>query len=360
MNYLFAALLVLLSQWSQAQDIHFTNFRMAPLSFNPAFTGTFKGTYRVSAIYRDQFRSIGIDRPSVQNDGQNVSSAFPFRTPFISGEFNIVGDLLLEGDWLAGGINIVRETAGTAQIRQSVFGFNLGYHIALDKDRKNVFSIGGSYGAISRSVDDGELIFPSTLQGDPTGLPNLTAIDRNQANFEPNSSNSISLGVSYKAEIDENQDIRLGLAVSNINSPNFSLTPRDSISNNSNINNLRSRITLTGESSMVISEKVRINPAIIFQAQGGATEIAVQGIADYLLDPKSGVVLSGGLGYRVGDAAELIGGIQLKDLRVFLSYDLTLSGLRRTGGGAFEIAVGYIGRIYKQPNVKSVIFCPQL
>ena len=56
----------------------------------------------------------------------------------------------------------------------------------------------------------------------------------------------------------------------------------------------------------MMNDKVRINPAMIFQAKSAATELAIQGIADYLLDPKQGVVLSGGLGYRLGDAAELV------------------------------------------------------
>ena len=74
-KYLCGVMLLILSQQGIAQDIHFTNFRMAPVSVNPAFTGSFKGTYRISSIYRDQWRSIG--------------NSSPYTTPFISAEVNI-------------------------------------------------------------------------------------------------------------------------------------------------------------------------------------------------------------------------------------------------------------------------------
>ncbi|MEM8909741.1 MAG: type IX secretion system membrane protein PorP/SprF, partial [Bacteroidota bacterium] len=47
-----------------AQDKHFTQFYSAPLTLNPALTGAFDGRYRVSAIYRDQWRGA-LDEPYV-------------------------------------------------------------------------------------------------------------------------------------------------------------------------------------------------------------------------------------------------------------------------------------------------------
>jgi type IX secretion system PorP/SprF family membrane protein len=37
-----------------AQDQHFTQFFAAPLTLNPALSGTFNGKYRVALVYRDQ------------------------------------------------------------------------------------------------------------------------------------------------------------------------------------------------------------------------------------------------------------------------------------------------------------------
>ena len=353
MNYLFAALLILLSQWSQAQDIHFTQFRLAPVSVNPSFTGAFKGTYRISTIYRDQWRAIGNSRP--------------YTTPFISAEVNIAQGLLSDNDWIAGGISFVRDQAGSTIFQQVQFGLNAGYHYAFDDDYNRVFSVGLTYGRGSQRFNNSSVRLPLDLvAGGAVEMFNVDQDGNVSANFA-----DYTIGVSLKNVLNDQGDlVRFGVTAAHITSPNVSfvtvsaptmpgMMPTPPVTNNRRVGFER-RLTITGEGSFLAAENLRINPAFILQRRAASTELAVQGIADYLLDPKSGVIVSGGLGYRVGDAAELIGGIQLKDLRIGISYDLTLSSLTRAGGGAFEIAVGYIGRIYKQPDVKSVIFCPQL
>ena len=52
-----------------------------------------------------------------------------------------------------------------------------------------------------------------------------------------------------------------------------------------------------------------------------------------------------------------------KDFKFAASYDITLSELNNGGNntvGGFEIAVTYIGKIFKAPKVKPVFFCPSL
>ena len=69
-----------------------------------------------------------------------------------------------------------------------------------------------------------------------------------------------------------------------------------------------------------------------------------------------------GAGYRLRDAAEVLVGAYYKDFRIAASYDVTLSELkdRNNTVGGFELAVSYIGKIFKEPKVKPVIFCPSL
>ncbi len=352
-KYFCGVLFLILSQLVHGQDIHFTNFRMAPVSVNPAFTGTFKGTYRVSAIYRDQWRSI--------------DNSSPYQTPFISAEVNIKQGLLSESDWIAGGISFVRDRSGSLSFQQQLTALNVGYHYPLDKDYNQVLSIGLNYGSGSQGFSVFDIRLPTSLNGGP--IENFAADENGNVNT---SFTDYSLGLAYKSVLNKEGDlVRFGLTAAHITSPNISLVavqtqnpdpmnpnpPPPAIDRRVGFDR---RITFVGQGSFMTTDKVRINPALIFQSKSGATELAVQGIADYLLDPKKGVVVSGGLGYRLGDAAELIGGIQLKDWKVGISYDLTLSDLTRAGGGAFELSVGYVGRIYKTPDVKPVIFCPTL
>ncbi|MGK0365214.1 MAG: hypothetical protein ACI85O_002279, partial [Saprospiraceae bacterium] len=57
---LFICLLFLTS--AQAQDPFFSQFYAAPMTLNPALTGSFNGKFRVSTIYRDQYRKT-LERP---------------------------------------------------------------------------------------------------------------------------------------------------------------------------------------------------------------------------------------------------------------------------------------------------------
>ena len=51
-------MLFVLSADISAQDIHFSMFYASPITLNPALTGVFDGTYRVAAIYRNQWQSV--------------------------------------------------------------------------------------------------------------------------------------------------------------------------------------------------------------------------------------------------------------------------------------------------------------
>lgn len=337
-----------------AQDIHFTNFRMAPVSVNPAFTGSFKGTYRISGIYRDQWRSVG--------------NSSPYKTPFISAEVNIKGGLLFDSDWISGGISFVSDRAGTLTFKQQLTALNVGYHYGMDKDYKKVLSVGLSYGSGSQGFNILSLTLPTELSGGPR--ENFSADQDGNIN---KTFSDLSLGLSYKSQINDQGDlVRFGVTAAHITSPDISLVSVQSQNPNPNPNpnpvptptnrqvGFDKRITFSGEASFLTADKIRINPAFLYQAKSSSSELAIQTTADYLLDQKKGTVVTGGLGYRLGDAIELIGGIQLKDLKFGLSYDLTMSSFRDAGGGAFEFSVGYIGRIYKSPDVKPVIFCPTL
>lgn len=347
-----ALLLLSFGYCLKAQDIHFTNFRMAPVSFNPAYTGAFKGTYRISGIYRDQWRNIG--------------NSDPYKTPFLSAEFNIKSGLLSENDWIAGGISFVSDQAGSLNFKQSLTALNVGYHYGLDKDYKNVLSVGLAYGSGSQGFNVFNLTLPLDLVGGP--VENFSA--DNEGNID-RSFSDVSLGITYKSQINDQGDlVRFGITAAHITSPDISLVNAQVDPGNPNPTptptptnrkvGFDKRITFIGEGSFLATERVRINPAILYQAKSSSSELAIQGTADYLLDEKKGTAVTGGLGYRMGDALELIGGIQLKDLRIGISYDVTTSSLTNAGGGAFELSVGYVGSIFKTPNVKPVIFCPRL
>jgi hypothetical protein len=102
-----------------------------------------------------------------------------------------------------------------------------------------------------------------------------------------------------------------------------------------------------------------LSPSFLFNSITKMNEGAVQALLGYHFNPD--LTLRFGPGYRLGDAAAVIVGLDYKQFRVGASYDITVSELSSANKnqGGFEIGVWYIARIFKQPVAKPVIFCPR-
>ncbi len=342
-----------------AQDYHFTDFRMAPSILNPALTGAFEGTYRINGIYRDQWRSFG--------------ESNPYKTVVLSGDINVKGDLLLDNDWISAGLSLLSDQAGTGGYKTTITGMRIGYHLGLDNNYNRVISIGVSYGSAGISATG------FTLQSDVTneqpdyrqsGGPYLPSVLSNPDGGPKGT--DLSAGMTYKLKTDDGALVRFGLALNHLNRRDATVVVNTNSPDSIGMplpggpreeDPIFSNFVIFGEGSSLLSSKVRLNPALLFMKAGDYTQLQLQTTAEYLVNPKEQFSLTGGLGIRAipFDAAYLIAGVKIKDLSVRLSYDLTLSSLRELGGGnSFELSVGYIGRIYKDPKVKPVIFCPRL
>ena len=130
--------------------------------------------------------------------------------------------------------------------------------------------------------------------------------------------------------------------------------------NTATISKLPPRINLYGGINVDINKTMSINPSLIVRAQSGNTEIMAQAVAGMKLDAKKDITVKAGLGYRLGDAAQFLLGLDYGDIRVGGAFDYTLSQLRNASNqNGFEIAVGYIGKIFKSVKPNKVILCPR-
>src|SRR5688572_30870019 len=112
-------------QLVRSQEIHFTLHQMTPLAFNPANTGNFFGSYRLSGLYRDQYRS--------------VAGKAAFMTPTFSVDAPILKGFK-ETDWVAVGLFFYSDKSGDAGLTQSTFKVSAAYHLALNKAGSNVIT----------------------------------------------------------------------------------------------------------------------------------------------------------------------------------------------------------------------------
>jgi len=323
----------------KAQDIHFTQFNMSPLTLNASNTGAFEGTARITGIYRDQWSSF------LRN--QFTTSSFSVDAPLLTG--------FKENHWVGVGGVIVSDEAGTSRLATNISKLSIAYHLGLGKGYKNIVSFGIQGGSIEKRMRPDDLRFadefPEDVGGGGAGFGK--GVDRNF--MDKKSATDFGLGVKFRSLLSDKQSIVIGLSVNHLNRPKISL-----LSQGDGQENFRLPVQFAGFANykQLITEGVTIEPSLFFQTMGGTSEVVVQSVAGYQFNED--LILRGGLGYRLGDAAQLLLGADYEDFRVGLAYDLNTSSLvaATKSVGGFELALSYIIKIYKKPDVIPAILCP--
>ncbi len=318
----------------QAQDIHFSLFNMSPLSLNPANTGAFEGSFRVGGIYRDQFRSVTSNQ---------------FSTPMFYIDAPIASIGKKKKDWIGIGAMLFQDKAGLAAFQTGSFQLSAALHHSFDDNYKNVLTFGIQGGPVNRQVDlsNADLHFADEATNGAFG--GATSADRM---LDGNSNyTDFAVGLKFKSVVNEKMDYHLGVSLGHLLQPDVSLS--------TNAFDQDMRIQAHAGLTRMLNEKFSLSPSIYYTTLGPADQFQLQALGGYEFNED--FQLNFGTGYRFGDALELILGADIKDIKVAASYDLTVSELSNAKtGGAFEIALGYIFKIYKEVEVKPIILCPHL
>lgn len=341
-----------------AQDIHYTLHNNSPLWLNPANTGAFLGSIRVAGHFRSQY--IGIE---------NIS------TPGLSLDAPIIRGLRKQ-DWIGVGANLIMDKANeySVDVVRQVFGFSAAYHLALDKKRRNVLTLGAQYGSVSIGINPTgncgveELNIPTNEGGQ--GMAGQCEMFRSGASGDDGPRESytdISAGLKYKTILDVKKDntLEVGLAFQHINNASYQSFV-GSGAGGGGTGELDARrpgmnIHAHANADMEVSEKIRFMPTVFYQANKGNSSISLQAWGG--LKFKEDMMFKAGLGYRTSDAAKLLLGFQKDRLNIAASYDLVISQATPNNlksVNAVEIAANYIFNIYKKPKVNPSILCPRI
>lgn len=335
---------------SNAQDIHFTHYTLSPLDVNPAHTGQFEGTFRIGGIYRDQWFSF-------------LSGAY--RTPAVYIDAPIMkGFGKKTKDWIGLGLRVYNDQAGRGKLNNLNAMLSAAYHRSLDKKQQNILSFGIQGGINQRRIDKNldmskynALVFEDqlTLGQETIGLTQENIADNIQYY-------DFSVGAMYKGRIDKKSGINFGVNARHITTPNYSIDSTYLNADSDSTNSIPFRLLVHGEYDTKLSEKLTLNPRFLYQRMRTAQEFHVQALLHYLLNKQNDVSLNFGLGYRFGDAGEVLLGLDYKDFRFGASYDINVSDLTAASNtvGAIEVGLSYIVKIFKKPTVKPVILCPKL
>ena len=312
-----------------AQDLHQTDYRLNPLLINPAKSGSFYGTGRIGVVYRDQFR------PFIQQ---------AFQTPVLFVDSPIMTGLK-PNHWIGIGMMLYSDKAG--DLGYSTVGSHLSgaYHIGLDKDMYNVLTIGLRYGQVTKSVKDGMMaIFGDELADPALSSPDQTFVDNLSVSYS-----DLALGFMYTSTLNDRSGIQLGGSV-------------DHLAVSSKAKGLvHFRLNAHATYSFDYTNRIRIEPTLYYYGEKSSSVFNPQLNTAYHLNPNKSLWLKAGLGYRSGDALQILLGAEFSDWTIGLAYDLTISEAAGPTNniGAIEIGINKIIKIYKEPEVDPIIFCPR-
>ncbi len=321
-----------------AQDIHFTQFDMAPLVVNPAFTGMFDGTARVGGIYRSQWGSVTV----------------PYVTYGAHADMPLYADQ--SGGYLAAGVQVFNDKAGDGNLSNFTGLVSVAYHKTVGRNAELAVGMQGGYA--QKSIDLSKLYF-----GDESY--NGTFVQGTSSEYGLGIGNQVSYylvnaGVSLAGANDERTfSYIIGAGANNINQPNDALLKKQTSA-------VGLDMRYTGQLGLAIMSNARfaLRPALLFQSQASATEIIGGNEFMYYVGNEPGynnfstAVFLGGW-YRTGDAVMITGGLEFKGFRIGLGYDYNISSLNSAsnGNGGFEIAVRYIAPYPLKFAAKRVVPC---
>ncbi len=353
MSYRHLLIIGMLLGWMNlsAQDFHNSFIQFSPMTISPTLTGAYYGNIRANVIGRDQ--------------GNNIApSPDQFR------DFNVALDVNIDfgftdGDWIAGGVNFVRSSAGAANFTRQFSGLALAYHLAFGKDQDKVFTAGFKYGNYSFNFNPTQdnLVDPQSLTAGMSQDIGFWAQRVLDPNYDKNSGD-YNVGFMLTAPMGKKSDVRIGISADHMFAPRLSIDSLGMGPDAQTQERLDRRINGFVFYYTSLSDRLVFNPNILVQKMGVSTNILFQGLMNYLISPKKDITLIAGLGVRFANSMDfpIYLGADIKSWRVGLSYDTNVTGLRPSSGtfGAMEIGIQKIFAWSKPAVVKPVFICPRL
>ena len=346
-NIFLVATLVFCTFLSEAQDRHFSQFYTSPLTLNPALTGAFNAKYRLGLINRDQWRSV-LDNP--------------YRTFAASLEVKFGLDYFLrfaKKDKVAVGIVFYNDQVEGVEFRETRMALSVAYHKSLDKDSKNVLTIGYQSGISQRNLGFTDLIFDDQFNEiDAFDLSTNEPIPVNNFTFGDH-----SVGLNYSFSANRNFSAFAGGALHHIFEPRISFF-EDRVGDRLNIV-LARNYTAHGGAAINFGNRYQISPRISALSQAAHFQVTGGANLRIRLDEYDKTGVYGGLWARyandavnslLNDAVILTLGLEVDGFLLGLSYDLNTEAVSNlnTRQGTFEISFVYLGEYDNE-----TILCPK-
>jgi len=332
----------------QSQDVHFTQALAAPNNLNPALTGNMNGTYRISTIYRDQWRG-GIDQPlSTIAAGGDV-------------KFDLNYNKVKLNDFVGIGVIFLSDRVDLLGMNTNKLVIQSAYHKRLSKQANDFLSFGIELGVQQRNINYDNLNFGDEFnQIDAYNQQTLESLPPNNFGFF-----DIGAGLSYTRQLARQSQLNVGVALHHFNTPKLSFFDNAQSNNPDIITDFDYKSKLTAHMSLdvALAEFFDWLPRVIFIQQGEQflVDIGSHFKWDYH-KTQSALYLGAWLktvhgidGITPLYISPMIG-LQKQAFILGFSYDInlnqTFSG--NVGLNAFEISIRFLGEHENEGN-----FCPE-
>lgn len=326
-----------------AQDIHFSQFYMAPLNLNPAMTGVMNCQQRISGNYRNQWASVLRDKAF-----QTYNVAYDSKIPV--GRYDYIG---------IGG-SLWGDKAGSLSYRTNQLSLDFSYAKKMGGYRKKAsyLVMGAELGLAQRGLNTLDARWGSQNNNgvfDPTLPSNENIFTRDQFMFA-----DVSAGLLWFSVIDENTNFFVGGAYDHINRANQSFTKDKFVP-------LFSKFTIHAGGEVGMNDRISFVPGIVTFLQGPYLQVNGGTSMRFILgsSKRSSEAIQFGVWTRLANKDE--GGMLMDALIVStrfeysqftlgFSYDQNVSSLKSAsrGNGGFEFSLQY--KICG--NERRSVFCP--
>lgn len=332
---LFCIFFCIYTKKIQAQDPHFTQYYAAPMLMNPALTGFFNGDVRVSGCYRSQW-------PSIQ---------YPFITGTVSADANAFKSYIKDGDIMGVGFTGLFDKTNNGGLKTNALSASFSFHKLLDQFGINRLGIGAMATYNTRLLDYSKFVFGQQLT--PLGFDNTLPTGESSNGFTSNYVD-YSVGILYSA-ITDVSSFYAGSSVYHFNQPTESF--------NGPVHTIQPRYVANaggysqvGESNKMFYSaaymKSEFTSDLIF---GAAFSKSLSDIAE----ENYNLILGGW--YRYNDAVAPYVGLEYKNLRGGISYDVNVSTLTTASKfrGGFELTLSYVFTQSPEANAIKQTLCPK-
>ncbi len=325
----------------RAQDQQFTQFYASPLMLNPGLTGAFEGRYRVSTIYRDQWRKV-LDNPIRTF---TVASDLRFKAP---------GKRVYD-DAIGLGIMFFNDKVSVVDFSTTQIALSLAYHKSLGPDNRQFLSLGIQGGLTQRNVNYESLAFQDEFDG-LVGyvLPTGELLPENNFSYP-----DLNVGLNYSARFGRSGAVFAGVAMHHVTQPEVTF-----YKNGAPGEKLHRRLSAQVSANIPVGKsKTSFLPRVLFAQQGPHMQMNAGANFRTALGKYGTTALHLGGWVRPVrnqdsfglDAVVAMVGVEISNVLFGLSYDLNPNALSfGQRQGAFEISIAYLGEYQNEE-----ILCPK-